>query len=36
LVARPVYYELAERALAGDDAEPGVWSDGCFFPLTPA
>ena len=36
LVARPVYYELAERALASDDAEPGVWSDGCFFPLTPA
>ncbi len=33
LVARPVYYELAELALAGDDAQPGVWSDGAFFPL---
>lgn len=32
LVARPVYYELAERALAADGA-PGVWSDGAFFPL---
>jgi len=33
LVARPVYYELAERALAGDDAGPGVWSAGTFFAL---
>ena len=33
LVARPVYYELAERALAGDETEPGVWSDGAFFAL---
>lgn len=33
LVARAVYYELAERALAGDDPTPGVWSDGAFFPL---
>lgn len=31
LVARPVYYELAELALAGEEA--GVWSDGAFFPL---
>lgn len=30
LVARPVYYELAERALAGDGT-PGVWSSGAFF-----
>ena len=36
LVARPVYYELAERALAGDDDPPGVWSDGAFFALEPA
>ncbi len=36
LVARPVYYELAERALAGDDAQPGVWSAGAFFPLAAA
>ncbi len=33
LVARSVYYELADRAIAGDDAPPGVWSDGAFFPL---
>lgn len=32
LVARPVYYELADRALA-NDGEPGVWSGGVFFPL---
>ena len=36
LVARAVYYELAERAIAGDDAVPGVWSDGAFFPLEEA
>ncbi|WP_326524498.1 DUF1285 domain-containing protein [Sphingomonas sp.] len=36
LVARPVYYELANLALAGDDLPPGVWSDGAFFPLEPA
>jgi hypothetical protein len=28
---RPVYYELAELAL--EHEPPGVWSDGCFFPL---
>ena len=33
LIARPVYYELAEIALA-EGAEPlGVWSRGAFFPL---
>lgn len=33
LVARPVYYELAELALA-EGAEPlGLWSGGAFFPL---
>lgn len=36
LVARPVYYELATIALAGEDVPPGVWSDGAFFPLEPA
>lgn len=36
LVARSVYYELAERALAEDAAVPGVWSDGAFFALEPA
>ncbi|MBA3677020.1 MAG: DUF1285 domain-containing protein [Sphingosinicella sp.] len=33
LVARPVYYELAELALA-EGADPlGLWSGGRFFPL---
>jgi hypothetical protein len=36
LVARPVYYELAALALAGDDHPPGVWSNGAFFALEPA
>ena len=36
LVARPVYYELAELALGADGPVPGVWSDGAFFPLTAA
>ncbi len=36
LIARPLYYELAERALAGDDTPSGVWSDGAFFPIEPA
>ncbi|MEN2785641.1 DUF1285 domain-containing protein [Sphingomonas qilianensis] len=33
LVVRPVYYELVALALAGDDAAPGVWSNGAFFPI---
>jgi hypothetical protein len=33
MLARPVYYELAEIALAEGHAPPGVWSGGCFFPL---
>ena len=36
LVARSLYYELAELALAGEGEQPGVWSDGSFFALTPA
>lgn len=36
LVARSVYYDLANLAIAGDDAAPGVWSEGAFFPLEPA
>jgi hypothetical protein len=32
-ITRPVYYELAELALAGDGSPPGVWSNGAFFPL---
>lgn len=35
LVARPVYYELANIAIA-EGAEPaGVWSGGVFFPMDP-
>lgn len=36
LIARPVYYELAEIAIAEGHAPPGVWSDGAFFPLMAA
>jgi len=36
LVARPVYYELAELALAEGRHPPGLWSAGTFFPLEPA
>lgn len=32
-LARPLYYELAELALAGGPERPGVWSDGAFFPV---
>lgn len=35
LVARSVYYELAEMAASGDDGPAGVWSDGAFFALEP-
>ncbi|MFC7537139.1 DUF1285 domain-containing protein [Sphingomonas sp. GCM10030256] len=33
-LARPVYYELAELALAEGGDAPGVWSDGAFFSLS--
>lgn len=33
-LSRPVYYELAEIALAEGCDPPGVWSDGAFFPLS--
>lgn len=33
LIARPVYYELVERALASGDQPVGVWSEGRFFAL---
>lgn len=38
LIARPLYYELAEIALAEapknpDGSPPGIWSSGTFFPL---
>ncbi|UYY77875.1 DUF1285 domain-containing protein [Sphingomonas sp. R1] len=36
LVARSVYYELAQLALAEEGAVPGLWSQGTFFPLEPA
>ena len=32
-LSRPVYYELAEIALAENNQPPGIWSDGAFFPL---
>lgn len=32
-LARPVYYELAEIALAEGHQPPGVWSGGVFFAL---
>jgi hypothetical protein len=32
-LSRPVYYELAELALADGSDPPGIWSDGFFFPL---
>jgi hypothetical protein len=32
-LSRPIYYELAEIALAEGAEPPGVWSDGAFFPF---
>lgn len=34
-IARSVYYELAELALAEGAEPPGLWSEGAFFPLEP-
>ena len=34
-LSRPLYYELAEIALAEGHNPPGIWSDGCFFALQP-
>lgn len=34
-LSRPLYYELAEIALAEAHDPPGIWSDGIFFPLVP-
>ena len=34
-LARPLYYELAEIALAEGHDPAGIWSDGQFFALTP-
>jgi hypothetical protein len=36
LVARPVYYELAELALAEGAQPPGLWSGGAFFAMEPS
>jgi hypothetical protein len=33
VLARPVYYQLAELALAEDAAPLGIWSAGVFFPM---
>ncbi|MEI9926611.1 MAG: DUF1285 domain-containing protein [Sphingomonas sp.] len=35
LIARPVYYELAQIALANGSSPPGVWSNGACFALEP-
>lgn len=35
-LSRPIYYELAEIALAEGCQPPGVWSDGAFFALDAA
>lgn len=34
-LTRPVYYELADLAIASGEPPAGVWSDGQFFPLEP-
>ena len=34
-LARPLYYELADVALAEGREPPGIWSDGLFFKLVP-
>ena len=36
LVARPVYYELAELALSEGAQPPGLWSGGAFFAMEPS
>ena len=36
LIARALYYDLADLALTENVDTPGVWSRGTFFPLTPA
>ena len=32
---RPLYYELADIALAEGHDPPGIWSEGAFFALVP-
>ncbi len=33
LIARPVYYRLAEMTVPGPSGRAGVWSNGVFFEL---
>ena len=33
LIARPVYYRLADLAVPGPNGRAGVWSNGAFFEL---
>ena len=33
LLSRSLVYDLVERVTEGPHGEPGVWSDGTFFPL---
>ena len=35
-LSRPLYYELADIALAEAHDPPGIWSNGTFFALAPA
>ena len=35
-LSRPIYYELADIAVAEGADPPGLWSDGAFFPLASA
>jgi uncharacterized protein len=36
LIARSVFYQLADLAVPGADGMLGVWSEGVFFPLGPS
>ncbi len=36
LVARPLFYELADLAIAEGHKPLGLWSGGAFFPIEPA
>ena len=36
LIARSLYYDLANLAMEGGEGPPGVWSEGRFFALEPA
>jgi hypothetical protein len=35
-LSRPVFYELAELALADNASPPGIWSEGAYFVLEPS